>query len=155
MSEENLRRDKLETHLSELMRAATGDPGAFAQLASMPPGIEGWIDIVSIGWRESPCASVSNRLDLAGAEAAVLHEAGHWLEGHEVLGSAAWRKYQEARKRDMADGTRTRGRLERAADRRALEELEGASVRAVLGVPAEQVADLLLADALQYGDLEP
>lgn len=137
------------------MRAATGDPGASAQLAEMPLGIEGWIDLVSLGRRESPCASVSDRLDLIGAEAAVLHEAGHWLEGHTVLGSAAWRQYQEARNRDMADGTWTRVPLERAADRRGLERLEGPAVRAVLSVPAEQVADLLVADARQYDDLEP
>lgn len=154
MSEEDLRRDRLETHLSELMRTATGDPGAFAQLAEMPPGIEGWIDIVSLGRRESPCASVSGRLDLAGAEAAVLHEAGHWLEGHEVLGSVVWRQYQEVRNRDMADGTRTRGPFEQAADRRGLERLEDPAVCAVIEVPPEQVANLLVADACQYGEFE-
>lgn len=154
MSEEDLRRDTLETHLSELMRTATSDPGASAQLAEMPPGIEGWIDIVTLGQRESPCASVSDRLDLAGAEAAVLHEAGHWLEGHEVLGSDVWRQYQEARNRDRADGTRTRGPFEQAADRRGLERLEDPAVRAVLDVPAERVATLLVADARQYGEFE-
>lgn len=152
---EDLRRDRLDTHLSELMRAATGNPGASAQLAEMPPGIEGWIDIVSLGRRESPSASVSDRLDLAGSEVAVLHEAGHWLEGHEVLGSDVWRQYQEARNRDMADGTRTRGAFEQAANRRGLERLQDPAVRAVLEVPLAQVADLPVADARQYGDLEP
>ena len=85
----------------------------------------------------------------------MLHEAGPWLEGHEVLGSDVWRQYLEARNRDRADGTRTRGPFEQAADRRGLERLEDPAVRAVLDVPAERVADLLVADARQYGHFEP
>jgi hypothetical protein len=53
-SPHDLERDALETHLSELMRAATGDQGASAQLADMPAGMEGMILVTYFGGRESP-----------------------------------------------------------------------------------------------------
>jgi hypothetical protein len=151
---EDLERDEREAHLSELMRAASGDPSATAQLADMPPGLEGMILVTSIGSHESPCALISDRLSPVGAEAAVLHEAGHWLEGHEEWGSEAWRAYQAARDADVADGTRTRGPFEHAADRRGIERLTDAAVRAVLASPPDDVRADLLADARQYGPFE-
>jgi len=148
---EEVERDARESHLSELMRAATGDPGAAVQLADMPPGLEGMILVTSIGPHESPCALISDRLGPVGAEAAVLHEAGHWLEGHEEWGSEAWRAYEAARAADLANGTRTRGPFEHAADRRGIERLTDAAVRAVLACPPDDVRADLLADARQYG----
>jgi hypothetical protein len=153
-SDEDLRRDRLESHLSELMRTATGDAGAFAQLEPMEAGIEGRIDVVSLGSHESPCASVSDSLPLDEAEATVLHEAGHWLEGHENLGSEVWRQYLVAREYDALNGTRSRGRFEQAANRRGLELVRDERVLSVLDAPPQRVEELLVRDARQYGDFD-
>jgi len=61
IADEDLRRDGLETHLSEVMGAAVGDPNAAAQLEEMAPGIEGRIEIVSMGSQASPMAGAQAR----------------------------------------------------------------------------------------------
>lgn len=120
----------------------------------MPPRQEGSITISSIGGHESPIANINASLEMDRAEAAVLHEAGHWLEGHEVFGSAANREYEAAKTYDDTHDARTRGPFERAADRRALTMLDEDEVRRLLETDPERVADLLVEDAEQYGSFE-
>jgi hypothetical protein len=148
-----LRRDRLETHLGELMRVACHDPGAGAQLEEMAPGMEGRIEIISMG-REHPIAVISSSLELDGAEAAVMHEAGHWLEGHEILGSEEWKAYAAAKAFDQANGTRTRGPWEQAADRHAITLLGDKAVQQVLETDPARIAKLTLQDAEQFGPFD-
>jgi hypothetical protein len=46
--------DRMETHLSELMRATYDDPGPAAQLEDMAPGLEGRIEVISISLHPVP-----------------------------------------------------------------------------------------------------
>ena len=141
----------METHLSELLRAACDDPWSQAHLVDLPPGLEGRTDVVSMGSHDSLAASIGDRLSLAEAEAATLHEAGHWLEGHEVWGSDLRQQYLDARTFDEEHGARTRGPFEQAADRRALALLRDPAVSGMLESAADEVAALLVKDAEQYG----
>jgi hypothetical protein len=120
----------------------------------MRPRQEGSITISSIGGHESPVANISASLEMDRAEAAVLHEAGHWLEGHEVFGSEANRAYEAAKAYDDAHDDRTRGPFEQAADRRALSILGEGEVLSLLETDPGRVADLLVEDAEQYAAFE-
>src|SRR4029077_5655359 len=102
LSEDERRRDAMRTHLCELMRAACHDQGASVEIYEMPPRQEGSIAISSIGRHESPVANINESLDMDRAEAAVLHEAGQWLESHEVFGSEANGAYESAKAYDDA-----------------------------------------------------
>lgn len=139
----DLERDKLETHLSELMRAACDDPQAAALLTLQPPGREGHIEIIS----GHPYAMIDQTLTGPAAEAAVLHEAGHWLLGHEQEPQAG--EYAKAREQDGRTGSRTVGPWERSADRRAQELLKELSVNSLI-LDSAAVASFLDEDAGQY-----
>jgi hypothetical protein len=154
LSEDELRRDIMRTHLCELMRAACHDQGASVEIYEMPPRQEGSITISSIGGHESPVANINVSLEMDRAEAAVLHEAGHWLEGNEVFGSEANRAYEAAKAYDDAHDARTRGPFEQAADCRALTILGEGEVLSLLETDPWRIADLLVEDAEQYGAFE-
>jgi hypothetical protein len=151
ISEDDLRRERLESHLDRLMQAATRDDHAGARLEEMPPSIEGRVDTDSVGERTMPTAVISDQLDMDRAEAAVLHEAGHWLNGDEEFMSERWRGYVAARLHDEEHGTRTRGPFELEADRTALGRLDDPTVRQVLETDPTRVRELLIEDAEQYG----
>ena len=151
LSEDELRRDTKRTHLCELVRAACHDEGASAEILDMPQRQEGSISISSIGAHDSPVANINASLEMDRAEAAVLHEAGHWLEGHEVFGSEANRAYEAAKAYDDAHDARTRGPFEQAADRRALTILGEVEVLSLLETDPGRIAGLLVEDAEQYG----
>jgi hypothetical protein len=151
---EDLRRDGLQTHLSALMQHATHDQSAAARLAQLDPGQEGYIEVGSLGTHRYPVGVISDVLALDAMETTVLHEAGHWLEGHEEFGSEARRRYQEAQANDKANGTLTCGPFEQAADRRALIMLDHEDVLKVLESDPARIADLLDEDARRYGPFE-
>ncbi len=154
ISGEDLERDRLQTHLTELMRAACADPGAGAQLEALPRGQEGGIEVLSLG-KEHPIARISESLPLDEAETAVVHEAGHWLEGHEEFLSDPWRAYFEARTYDEAHGTRRHGPFEYAADGRAMTLLEDGTLAGVLQTDPARIAELLVEDARRYPPVDP
>lgn len=140
----DLARDTLNTHLSGLMRAACDDSQATALLTELSSGHEGYIEIVS----GHPYAMIADTLDRAAAEAAVLHEAGHWLLGHEEEPERS--KYVAARVVDEATGSRTRGPWERQADLKAIELVNAPHVASLLTGTAAEVAHYLEQDAAQY-----
>jgi hypothetical protein len=135
----------IEEQLGPLARAATGSPRASVILAEMPPTIEGYIQITN----GDPDLVISRALPPVGKEAAVLHEAGHWREGHEADLAEA---YAAARARGLDDPEFVR--LEQNADRHALRLLGEVDVRQALTSDVAAVAAEIKRDAAQYGTFE-
>jgi hypothetical protein len=150
LSDIDLERDNLHGHLCRLMRAACDDPHAGAQLADLGNQIEGRTDHLYFGFQDHPIAVVSDGQDLVGMETTVLHEAGHWLEGHEID-----REYEAAYAYDRANEAATRGPWEQAADRRGLDLLLLDQVRNELKSDPLLIEAGLIADARRYGEFEP
>lgn len=149
VSRDPLEHDRLETHLGELMQAACNDPHASAQLEELGEYDEGAIQILYWGGSAHPIASVNQDLELDNAEATTLHEAGHWVLGHEDDPD-----YVAAVAFDRENNGSTRGPWEQAADRKALELLGDPDIVRLLETEPERIGELLMFDGAKYGDFE-
>jgi hypothetical protein len=68
-----------QEHLSDLAKAATGDPEACVHIdASWPVGLDGSCAPTQGSGRDVPFITVRGSLDRVGQEGTVLHEAQHW-----------------------------------------------------------------------------